>query len=75
MSAPDIDALRAIVNARRVAWNAAHACDRDLSAAVATEPAPKDQPARPLQTARYLDGVHGTPEEAADAVVDAWSPA
>lgn len=44
------------------------------SAALATEPASKDQPARTLQTARYLDGVHDTPEEAADAVVDAWSP-
>jgi hypothetical protein len=38
------------------------------TAAVATEPV------TPLQTARPLDGAHGSPEEAADAVIEAWSP-
>lgn len=38
------------------------------TAAVATEPV------TPLQTARHLDGAHDSPEEAADAVIEAWSP-
>jgi hypothetical protein len=38
------------------------------SAAVATEPV------APLQTARPLSGAHDSPEEAADAVIEAWSP-